>query len=99
MGFEKIIHLIIFVLEVFGVLVIAYGATQSIVQYSMNLFQKVKKEPDLRRTLAFGLEFLMAAEIVRTVLVRTVNELVMLGGIIALRGLLGLIIHWEEKTP
>lgn len=99
MEFEKIIHLIIFVLEVFGVLVIAYGSTQAIVQYSINLFQKTKKEPDLRKNLALGLEFLMAAEIIRTVLVRTVNELIMLGGIIAIRGLLGLIIHWEEKTP
>jgi len=96
---EIAIHLIVQVLEFLGILIVTYGSIKAAIQLAINIFQKIKTVPDLRRTLAFGLEFLMAAEIVRTVLVRTVNELVMLGGIIALRGLLGLIIHWEEKTP
>ncbi|HDP69740.1 MAG TPA: DUF1622 domain-containing protein [Actinobacteria bacterium] len=95
---EDIVLFMVHILEIFGALVIIYGALQSIVQYAMNLFQKTKKEPDLRKNLALGLEFLMGAEIVRTIIVRTLTELAMLGGIIALRGLLGLIIHWEEKT-
>ncbi len=96
---ESTIRLIVQFLEFLGILVVTYGSIKAAVQLAINIFQKTKIVPDLRRTLAFGLEFLMAAEIIRSVIVRTMNELVMLGGIIALRGLLGLIIHWEEKTP
>ena len=95
---EGIVLYAVHILEIFGVLVIIYGAAQAIAQHAMNLLKKTKKEPDLRKSLALGLEFLMGAEIIRTIIVRTLTELAMLGGIIILRGLLGLIIHWEEKT-
>ncbi|MGI6574377.1 MAG: DUF1622 domain-containing protein [bacterium] len=37
----------------------------------------------------------MGAEILRTVVVRTIDEIIVLGAIIALRGILNLLIHWE----
>ena len=39
----------------------------------------------------------MAAEILKTVLVRDLNELVVLGAVIVLRALLSLLIHVEMK--
>ena len=47
--------------------------------------------------LAAALEFKMAAEILKTVLVRDLNELVVLGAVIVLRALLSLLIHVEMK--
>ena len=47
--------------------------------------------------LATSLEFKMAAEILKTVLVRTLNELMVLGAVILLRALLSLLIHIEMK--
>ena len=46
-----------------------------------------------------GLEFKMAAEILRTVLIQSLDELIMLGAVILLRALLSLLIHYEIKHP
>ena len=48
--------------------------------------------------LATSLEFKMAAEILKTVLVRDLNELVVLGAVVLLRALLSLLIHFEMKS-
>ncbi|MBR6739231.1 MAG: DUF1622 domain-containing protein, partial [Oscillospiraceae bacterium] len=48
--------------------------------------------------LASGLEFKMAAEILKTVLVRSLDELVILGAVILLRALLSVLIHVEMKA-
>ena len=48
--------------------------------------------------LALGLEFKMGAEILKTVLVRSMNEIFILGAIILLRALLSLMIHFEIKA-
>lgn len=49
----------------------------------------------LARALALGLEFKLGGEILRTVVVRTMDEVLILGAIVVLRGFLNLIIHWE----
>ncbi len=51
----------------------------------------------LARSLALGLEFKLGGEILRTVVVRTMDEVIILGAIVFLRGFLNLIIHWEIK--
>ena len=51
----------------------------------------------LANGLALSLEFKMAAEILKTVLVRSVQELVILGAVVLLRALLSLLIHFEMK--
>lgn len=48
--------------------------------------------------LATGLEFKMAAEILKTVLITSLSELTVLGCIILLRALLSLLIHIEMKN-
>lgn len=49
----------------------------------------------LARALALGLEFKLGGEILRTVVVRTIDEVLILGAIVILRGFLNLLIHWE----
>ena len=53
---------------------------------------------DLANGMATGLEFKVASEILKTVLVRDLNELLVLGSVIILRALLALLIHFEMKT-
>ena len=52
---------------------------------------------ELADGLATSLEFKMAAEILKTVLVRDLNELMVLGAVILLRALLSLLIHFEMR--
>ena len=62
----------------------------------------VTRKPDnlkfqLANGLALSLEFKMAAEILKTVLIRDLQELMVLGAIIILRALLSFLIHFEMK--
>ena len=62
----------------------------------------VKKDPlmrlNLAKGLAFGLEFKLGSEILRTVVVREFSEMLVVGGIILLRAALTFLIHWEIRT-
>ena len=68
-------------------------------RYCWGMFQKrpCNVKFDLADGLATSLEFKMAAEILKTVLVRDLNELMVLGAVILLRALLSLLIHVEMK--
>ena len=47
--------------------------------------------------MATGLEFKLAAEILKTVLVKNLDELVILGAVFLLRVLMTVVIEWEIK--
>ena len=51
----------------------------------------------LAQGIALALEFKLAGEVLRTVTVRTWNELAILGTIIVLRAAISFLIHWEIK--
>lgn len=53
---------------------------------------------DLAQGIALALEFKLGGEVLRTVIVREWTELLVLGAIIALRGGLTLLIHWEIRV-
>ena len=53
---------------------------------------------DLGQGIALALEFKMGGEVLRTVIVREYSELILLGAIILLRGVLTFLIHWEIKN-
>ena len=61
----------------------------------------IKRQPHTRLKLAEGialsLEFKMGGELLRTVIVREWNELLILGAIILLRAALTFLIQWEIK--
>lgn len=82
-------------MELFGVCVLVYTAVKCFVRW-------IKKDGNCRLELAEGialaLEFKMGGEVLRTVAVREWSELGILGAIIALRGLLTFLIHWEIKN-
>ena len=90
---------IISILEIMGILVVTWSGIKCFWEYIQNTF--MKKKLDLRtnfaKGLATGLEFKMAAEILKTVLVQNLEELYVLGAVILLRALLSILIHFEMK--
>lgn len=96
---ETVLPYIISVLEIMGILVVAWSAIHAFWEYIQNSF--MKKNLDLQfhlaNGLATGLEFKMAAEILKTVLVRELSELLILGAVILLRAILSVLIHFEMK--
>ena len=89
---ELILPTIISILELMGIFH-AFGEYLQTILFHRIFDFKV----ELANGLATALEFKMAAEILKTVLVRELSELLVLGAVIALRALLSLLIHFELK--
>lgn len=93
--FQLVVQYGVLLLECAGVGVLLVTAVKSIIGC-------VKRTPNIRLYLAQGislaLEFKLGSEVLRTVIVRELSELLVLGLVILLRGALTLIIHWEIKV-
>ena len=96
---EVVLEVLIPLCEMMGILVIAVSTLTAFWKYFRGLFTRspgdVKSQ--LASGLALSLEFKMAAEILKTVLVRDMTELMVLGAVIILRALLSFLIHFEMK--
>nr|WP_122011784.1 DUF1622 domain-containing protein [Maliibacterium massiliense] len=81
--------------ELVGVLVI-------IIAGALGVYGYIKRSPHIRLNLAkgmaLGLEFKLGSEILRTVVIRDISEILTVACIIALRAALTFLIHWEIKT-
>lgn len=97
--FNTIILLIVHLLEIMGVLVILSGACKAFYLYIRNNFnpEAANLKLDLARALALSLEFKLGGEILRTVITKTLDEMLILAFIIALRVILTFVIHYEIK--
>lgn len=88
----EIVNASILILELMGVCVIVVSGIQGFFNY-------VRRLPGMKLTLAkglaVGLEFKMGSEILRTVIVREWEEIIVVAGIIGLRASLNFLIHWE----
>ena len=92
---EIIAQFAILMFEYIGVIIIAISGMRGLVNY-------IKHRPDTRlilaQGLAMGLEFKLGSEILRTVIVRNFQEILIVGGIIVLRATLTILLHWEIKN-
>ena len=98
-GVELVLPYIISLLEIMGIIVVVWSAIKAFWEYIQNSFfhKSLDLQAHLANGLATGLEFKMGAEILKTVLVRELSELLILGAVILLRALLSLLIHFEMK--
>ena len=87
-------------LELIGIFIIIVGSFRALIQLLIRLRTKqpINVMIELGRALALGLEFKMGAEIVHTVIIREIRDLLILGLVIALRAVLALLIHWEIRN-
>ena len=92
--FDLIVEYLILLVEFVGIVILVYAIVSAII----GLF---KRQQHVRLKLAEGialaLEFKMGGELLRTVIVREWNELLILGAIILLRAALTFLIQWEIK--
>ncbi|MCD8337579.1 MAG: DUF1622 domain-containing protein [Lachnospiraceae bacterium] len=92
---NQFINLAILLFEYVGVAIITVTGIKGMINY-------IRKRPDTRLLLAegltMGLEFKLGSEILRTVIVRTMDEILIVAGIIVLRAVLTFLLHWEIKN-
>lgn len=78
------------------------GVIVLVVAGVMGVINCIRRDPETRLKLAQGLamslEFKLGGEILRTVLVRDLSEIALVGAIILLRAALTFLIHWEIKN-
>ena len=97
---ETFLEILIPICELMGICIVAVSAVTAFWKYIRSLI--THKQSDVKSQLAGGLalslEFKMAAEILKTVLIRDFAELTVLGAVIILRALLSFLIHFEMKA-
>nr|WP_302830791.1 DUF1622 domain-containing protein [uncultured Bacteroides sp.] len=95
------------IISVTSLLIVTYGAVVGIIAFLRNEAKRftgnysITNIRKLRATfgtyLLLGLEFLIASDILKTVLEPTLNELAILGGIVVLRTILSVFLNKEIK--
>lgn len=90
----------IHILEVIGVFIIIFSALKSFINYARRFFDfsndNIKIE--FAKGLALALEFKLGAEILKTLTIRTLDEMLILASIVLLRVVLTFVIHWEIES-
>lgn len=97
---EIIIPNLASIMEIIGVIMIIYGVVRSLYLFFKAKGNLMVSNPklDLARALEYSLEFKLAAEILKSVIVQTIQEFAILAGIVLLRVILTFVIHWEIKS-
>ena len=94
-GQKDIVEIITIICEIIGVVVLLSAVFKSLIKY---FFHDARTKIMLARGIALALEFKLAGEVLRTVTMRTLDELMILGAIVILRAAISVLIHWEVKA-
>lgn len=93
MIFKYLVELCTTGLELAGIIVLVSTAFICFVKWIRRDRENIRL--DLAQGIALALEFKMGGEVLRTVIVREMGELLVLGAIILLRAAMTFLIHWE----
>ena len=93
--FEFIVEWAVLLCEVIGVVMIVLTAIRGVIAW-------IRKNPHARliaaEGIAIALTFKMGGEVLRTVIVREWQELLILGAVVLLRVVMAVIIHFEIRS-
>lgn len=104
MLFEELIQIvsppIIHILELLGILIIFFGSLRVLWIFVKSGFDFHDKAITitLGEVIALSLQFKLGAEVIKTVVIRDIQELVVLTVVVILRIVLSLVVHWEVKN-
>ncbi|MDR5658678.1 DUF1622 domain-containing protein [Serpentinicella sp. ANB-PHB4] len=98
--FENLVTYAIHLLEAMGMFVITFTAVKAFYKYAKTGFNFTDDtiKIELAKSLALGLEFKLAGEILKTVTVRTLGDVSILAAVVVLRVILTFVIHWEIES-
>lgn len=102
--FEELIQIvsppIIHILELLGILIIFFGSLRVLWIFVKSGFDFHDKAITitLGEVIALSLQFKLGAEVIKTVVIRDIQELVVLTVVVILRIVLSLVVHWEVKN-
>ncbi len=92
--FLLVVNYCVLIVELIGVAILVWAVVRAI----LGLIRKQERvRLDLAEGIALALEFKLGSELLRTLVVREWEELLILGAVILLRAALTLLIQWEIK--
>ncbi len=96
----KTIPTIAAVIDIIGMAIIIYGVLSSLVLFVKHRFDLNSKHVliNLAQSLSLALEYMLAAEILKSMIIATYQELVHLAVIMILRLVMTFVLHWEIKA-
>lgn len=97
--FESCLPFLIHIFEFMGIVILTIGGFRAFFNYLKALRSKdpYKVKCQFAASLATALEFKLAAEILKTVLIKSLDELVILAAIFILRVLMTFVLEWEIR--
>ena len=96
---ESILSWVVPLCEIVAIIVILISVGIAFFYYIRNLFTPASRDIkiDLMSGMSLGIEFAMAAEILKTLQKQDLEQLLLLGGVILIRVVLALMIHFELR--
>lgn len=97
---RAVVPYIIHSLEIIGIFIIVEASIRVTWKY-LKTMTEPNKNPlkiEFAESVAFALDFKLASEIIKTVIIRRMSELYILGAVVALRVVLTIVLQWEIKA-
>lgn len=100
MDWHLMIESIIKVIESLGIIIIVMGLTKALFIFVKTKFNYRDEEliVEIASALSLSLEFILAGEILHTLLVKDINQLLQLGILLILRIIITFVLHWELES-
>lgn len=98
--FEQVVHYVAYTLEFISILIIVYGGLRTLTKYLKSRFEFANKfvKIEFSRAMEMALAYMMAAEILKSLIAHSKEQLIILAALIILRAAIALIIHLETEA-
>ncbi len=97
---ETAVHYVAYTLEFVSVIIVAYSAIKTLVKYLMTKFEFTDKQAKIEfsRALEMALAYMLGAEVLKSLIAHSKEQLITLGALILMRAAIALIIHFETEA-
>jgi uncharacterized membrane protein len=97
---ETAVHYVAYTLEFVSVIIVAYSAIKTLIKYLMTKFRFTDKQAKIEfsRALEMALAYMLGAEVLKSLVAHSKEQLITLGALIVMRAAIALIIHFETEA-
>lgn len=98
--FDRYIPVLINIFEFMGIIILIIGSVSAFYHYFINLFFKknINVKYEFADIMITTLDFKLAAEILKTVIIKSENELIITGTIFIIRIIMTFVLEHELKS-
>lgn len=97
---ETAVHYVAYTLEFVSIIIVAYSAVTTLIKYLMSKFEFTNKQAKIEfsRALEMALAYMLGAEILKSLIAHSKEQLIILAALVLLRAAIALIIHFETEA-